>query len=203
MTKVHYHTLGAAVYFIGVAILIFGPSEGQSSPFFGQSPVLLMLGWVLQAAGILVYLKWLKEERETLFTVYQKYYPLILAFFLIGVPILGENLLETTSKTFAYSNPNGKGTVEYIEDESTCTTSAEQSGMVQCTLTLKNYEHQSKTINVHLSLDQWTTSEEMTVRLLQRQEKQVKVEFPINNSETVDHLKAETTLTPEISLNKS
>lgn len=191
MLHIHYHSLGILSFCIGLILTIQLPGDPHLlGEFFltptipllnGNFPLLQVVASLFRIIGIILYVKWLADEqKETELKIFKKFELPILAFLLFAVPALVHSTVDTTARTFQYSGASSKDSVEYIQTKSSCRSSiSKHHRIANCTVTLKNYQHNSQRIAILLS---WQNNDKKEmIYLLRRQEKEVSIRFPIKN----------------------
>lgn len=206
MPKIHYQTIGILLFFIGLWLSIDMPwhslEVSKSSDSFDfinrHTSIRRVVAGAFQGIGILLFLKWLKEEKNDHFKIYKKYYPMILALLVLGVPLFVNQLLGTTAKTFFYSGLAGVESIEYVKNKSHCELPRDKNQIVECMITIKNYQHQSQRVTLDFSLSPISNSNGIDLFMLQRQEKQIKVDFAISKNEMERWKKSSEKILPKL-----
>ncbi|WP_071460491.1 hypothetical protein [Bacillus massilinigeriensis] len=160
MTKVNYNVLGAALFVFGLSLLIQLPgSRGTfgSYLFNGTAidtilserniPYIPILAAAIQAAGILMFSIWMKEERQEYYRIYRKFEILFIGILLLGASPLVNHTIAAAAKTYSFSGKSGVYAVEYVKDKSSCQYD-EDNYTILCNVVLKNYQHMPQKLEV-------------------------------------------------------
>lgn len=151
---------------------------------------------IIQMIGILLFLKWFNEHgHKKHIKLYIRYEPLILIFLVFITPIILNSFIDSTVKAFAYAGKNDSEAVDYVKSKSSCTSEAKKS-MVECVITLKNYNHSSQKVTLQMKWGKLGKTIKTPVYLLRRQEKKVFFQIPL------DQLKRQTVGTKLVELPK-
>ena len=189
MVKISYHTLGAAIFCLGLLLQIKWPGqdetighqlfEAYSLPVAGSLGVsyVWITGVIIQVIGVLVFMKWLSVEHPQFFKKYTRFEPICLAVLLFAVPIGFNSLLSTSAKTYVYAAENGADAIEFLDGECTMTEENKEE-VYDCIITLKNYEHQSQQVILYFPISESLRNEKQVTAYLQvHEEKEIKVQF--------------------------
>lgn len=197
MVQVSYHVLAGIVYGLGVLLLIHFPNQAESIgeqvfhsyglPIWsnqvtnsGISYVWLSAG-VLQFMGVLLFVKWLEQEGHTRYlNAYKKLKPVILAFFILLVPISLNKAFAVTEKTWKYADQTGVNAIEYNKEKSACTYVKKGKEVVaQCSISLKNYQHKTQAFNIVLQVNN-NSAYKVTNPMYLHQRESKKIYFQVN-----------------------
>lgn len=189
MIKISYQTLGTVTFILGLVLQLRWPGQGESigHQLFQSSsiPVTGELGisyvWIIsviiQASGVLLFLKWLSVEHPRFLKEYARFEPVVLAILLFAIPFLFNSLLSISAKTYVYAAANGANAIEYLESESTVGEQNED-GLYECKIILKNYEHQSQRVTLHFPVSKSLKREKQVTAYLQvHEKKEIKIYF--------------------------
>lgn len=190
MVKVSYHVLGAIFFVIGVSLEIHLPGQDATLGYqlfeqysldvensFGI-PMVRIVSAIFQIIGVMFFLKWLSDEHPQLAKKMRKLEPIILAVLIFGSPLLFNELFDTSARTYAYSGEKGADAVEFIKSKSDCQTN-NQNGMLECSISLKNYQHHSQPITIHFPYENSSKSNKIVHAYLQvHEQKSIKVSLP-------------------------
>ena len=189
MIKISYNTLGITIFSFGLLLQVKWPGHAgaighqlfhaYSIPVASESGVsyVWITSIIIQACGILLFLKWLSVEHPRFLKKYTRFEPIFLAVLLLAIPYGFNSLLSTSAKTYVYAAENGANAIEYLEGECTVEEQTED-GVYECTFTLKNYEHQSQQITLIFPVSESLKKEKQINAYLQVHEKKdIKVQF--------------------------
>ncbi|CAM3770888.1 hypothetical protein [Mesobacillus zeae] len=215
MTKVSYNVLGAAIFSLGLLMLIQLPGDPKTFGdhlFTGTAienllsqkniPFAPIFAAILQAAGILLFAIWLKQEKQEYYKIYQKFELLIIGILLLGASPIINHTIETTAKTYSFSGKDGVQAVEYIKEKSSCH-SVDDSHTVQCHITLKNYQHHAQKLAISFYKEESRgklTDSLAHVSLIQREEKRVPLTFSTKELDTQQLKQLSSGTVPDLAL---
>lgn len=191
ITRVYYHVLGSCIFGFGLLLLIKLPSRKALLGNLllhlpndgGSMAAIRIVASLLQVIGILVFLRWFREEGKANHVKnYERYEPLILIFLVFFTPWITNAFIDSTIKAFVFAGESNSEAVEYVKSESSCTIERNKD-FAECIITLRNYKHSSLRVTLELTLDKLEIEQKIPVYLLRHQEKKVFVQLPI------DHLK--------------
>ena len=198
MIKISYNTLGAAVFILGLLLQVKWPGQVEtmghhlfqaySIPVESENGVsfVWIISILIQASGVMLFMKWLSVEHPRFFKKYTRYEPVLLATLLLIVPYGFNSLLSTSAKTYVYAAENGVGAIEYIGGE--CTREEQnEDDLYECRIILKNYEHKSQQVTIHFPVTESLKGEKNISAYLQMHEqKEIKIQFSADEIADLD-----------------
>ena len=193
MIKISYNTLGVAVFILGLVLQVKWPGQVEtvghqlfqaySIPVASENGVsyVWIISILIQAGGVMLFMKWLSVEHPRLFKKYTRFEPILLASLLLVVPYGFNSLLSTSAKTYVYAAENGVNAIEYIDGECTMKEKT-KNGNYECSIILKNYDHQSQQVTIHFPVTDSLKKEKNIQAYLQiHEQKEIKIQFPADD----------------------
>lgn len=197
ITRVYYHVLGSCVFGFGLLLLVKLPNSKNtllgdilfSLPAEGSNMAIRLGAPLLQAIGILLFLKWFHDQaKEKHVKIYKRYEPFILIFLVFFTPVILNAFIDSTIKAFVFAGKKNSEAVEYVKSKSSCAIEMSKE-LAKCMITVRNYNHSSQKVTLEINLDKLNKPQRIPVYLLRQQEKKVYVELHIN------HLKQQPVIT--------
>ena len=200
MIKVSYNVLGSVVYLAGLTLVLKFPGQQSmvGSQLFeayswpSEGPFDLSNIWFVAAGiqfiGVLLLLKWFTGEYPAFRKKFRYFEPVILMAVVIVPSIAVNNLFKMGEDVYAYSGQSGADAVQYIQEESSCTEWTDKE-IVECSIVLRNIQHNSQQINLVFPETDGLIREKVTAAYLQKREKKViKVSFSPGELKSPDEI---------------